>query len=57
VDFGAYHHMDATHDILSFFTACNGPPILMGDNSPIEVTEKGRVEIDHGSFEKILHVP
>jgi hypothetical protein len=29
----------------------------VGDDSPIKVVEKGRVELDHGSFEKILHVP
>jgi hypothetical protein len=57
VDSGASHHMAATQDILSSLIACNGPPILMGDDSPIEVVEKGRVELDHGSFENVLHVP
>jgi hypothetical protein len=41
VDSGASHHMETTKDILSFVTACMGPPILMGDDSPVEVTEKG----------------
>jgi hypothetical protein len=57
MDSGASHHMDTTHDILYSLTACNGPPILMGDGSPIEVTGKGRVELDHGIFENVLHVP
>jgi hypothetical protein len=34
--------------ILSFVTACTRPPILMGDDSPVEVIEKWRVELDHG---------
>jgi hypothetical protein len=57
VDSCASHHMAATHDILSSLTACNGPPILMGDDSSIEVVGKGRVELDRGSFENVLDVP
>ena len=37
--------------------ACKGPPIPMGDNSSIEVTGKGRIELTNGSFENVLHVP
>jgi hypothetical protein len=37
--------------------ANKGPPILMGDNSPVEVTDKGRIELTNGSFENVLHVP
>ena len=29
----------------------------MGDDSLIEVTKKGRVELLHGGFEDVLHVP
>jgi hypothetical protein len=29
----------------------------MGDNSPVEVTDKGRIELTNGSFENVLHVP
>jgi hypothetical protein len=29
----------------------------MGDNSPIEVTDKGRIELTNKSFENVLHVP
>jgi hypothetical protein len=49
--------MENTKDILSSITTCSGPPILMGDDSPIEVTGKGRVEPDHGSFQNVLHIP
>jgi hypothetical protein len=29
----------------------------MGDNSPVEVTDKGRIELTNGSFENVLHIP
>ena len=29
----------------------------MGDNSSVEVTDKGRIELTNGSFENVLHVP
>jgi hypothetical protein len=37
--------------------ACKFPPILMGENSPVEVTDKGRIELTNKSFENVLHVP
>jgi hypothetical protein len=30
---------------------------MMGDNSPVEVTNKGRIELTNGSFENVFHVP
>jgi hypothetical protein len=57
VDSGASHHMDASKAIYSSLDACKGPPILMGDNSSAEVTDKGRIELTKGSFENVLHVP
>jgi hypothetical protein len=57
VDSGASHHMAATKEVYSSLDACKGPPILMGDNSPVEVTDKGRIELTNGSFENVLHVP
>eukprot|EP00253_Pinus_taeda_P020328 PITA_20328 len=49
--------MAAAKEVYSSLDACKRPPILMGDDSPIDVTEKGRVELLHGSFEDVLHVP
>jgi hypothetical protein len=49
--------MDASEAIYSSLDACKGPPILMGDNSFVEVTGKGRIELTNGSFENVLHVP
>jgi hypothetical protein len=33
------------------------PPILMGDDTLMEVTGQGIVELQHGIFENVLHVP
>jgi hypothetical protein len=57
IDSGASHHMAATKVVYSSLDACNGPPIFMGENSPVEVTDKGRIELTNGSFENVLHVP
>jgi hypothetical protein len=57
IDYGASHHMAASKAVYSSLDACKGPPILMGDNSPVEVTDKGRIELTNGSFENMLHVP
>jgi hypothetical protein len=43
--------------VYSSLDACKGPLILMGDNSSIEVTGKGRIELTNGRFENVLHVP
>jgi hypothetical protein len=57
VDSGASHHMAASKAIYYYLDACKVPPILMGDNSSVEVTGKGRIEPTNGSFENVLHVP
>jgi hypothetical protein len=57
IDLGASHHMDTSKAIYYSLDACKGPPIMMGDNSSIEFTDKGRIELTNGSFENVLHVP
>jgi hypothetical protein len=57
VDSGKSHHMDSSEEAYFSLDACKGPPILMGDNSSVEVTSKGRIELTNGSFENVLHVP
>jgi hypothetical protein len=54
---GASHHMAASKAIYSSLDACKGSPILMGDNSSVEVTDKGMIELNNESFENVLHVP
>jgi hypothetical protein len=49
--------MDASKAIYYSLDACKGPPILMGDNSSVEVTDKGRIELTNRSFENVLHIP
>jgi hypothetical protein len=56
-DSRASHHMDATKEVYSSLDACKCPPILMGDNSPVEVTDKWMIELTNKSFENVLHVP
>ena len=29
----------------------------MGEDSPVDITDKGRIKLNHGSFEDVLHVP
>jgi hypothetical protein len=48
--------MENKNYILSSVTACTRPLILVGDDSPVGVTEKRRVELNHGIFENFLHV-
>jgi hypothetical protein len=57
VDSGASHHLVSTKEVYSSLEACKVPFILMGDDSPVEVTNKGRIELTNGSFENVLHVP
>jgi hypothetical protein len=54
---GASHPMAATKEVYFSLDTCKGPPILMGENCPDEVTCKGRIELTKGSFENVLHVP
>jgi hypothetical protein len=49
--------MVAKKEICCSLDACKGPHILMGDNSPVKVNGKGRIELTNRSFENVLHVP
>jgi hypothetical protein len=57
VDSGASHHMATSKAIYYSLDACKSPPILMGDNSSVKFTGKGRIECTNESFENVLHVP
>jgi hypothetical protein len=57
VDSGESHHMAASEILYYSLDACKGPPIMMGDNTSIEVTDKGRIELTNESFENVMHVP
>jgi hypothetical protein len=49
--------MDSTKEVYYSLDACKVSSILMGDNSPVEVTDKGRIELTNKSFGNVLHVP
>ena len=49
--------MAATKEAFSSLDVCKSPPILMGDDSPVEITGKGKIELNHCSFENVLYVP
>jgi hypothetical protein len=49
--------MAATKEVYSSLDAYNGHPILMGGNSSIEATDKGRIELTNEIFENVLHIP
>jgi hypothetical protein len=57
IDSSASHHMAAKEEVFTSLSSCAGPPILMGDDTPIAVAGEGRVELPNGSFENLLHVP
>jgi hypothetical protein len=57
LDSGASHHMETTNNVLFSIYVDTCPPILMGDDTPVEVIGQGRVELPHRSFENVLHVP
>ena len=57
IDPGASYHMATSKDTFSSLQPCNSPPILMGDDTPIKVCGKGRVDLDNGCFENVLNVP
>jgi hypothetical protein len=57
VDSRESQHMESKKEFYYSLDACKGPPILMGNKSPIEVTDKGRIELTNKSFENVLHIP
>jgi hypothetical protein len=44
-------------EVFTSLSSSSRPPILMGDDTPIEIAGKGRVETPYGSFENVLHFP
>jgi hypothetical protein len=57
VDSSASHHMATKKEVHSSLDEFKGPPILMGGNSLVEVTSKGRIELTNGSFKNVPHIP
>lgn len=57
LDSGASDHMAASKDSFSSLEPCTNPPILMGDDKPIQVCGKGVIDLEHGYFQNVLQVP
>jgi hypothetical protein len=57
LDLGATHHMASSNRLFSYLETCFEPPIFMGDDSLVEVCGRGRVSLDHGYFEDVIHDP
>ena len=50
IDSGATHHIEMKDEFFSSLSPCSRPPILMGDDTPVEVAGEGRVEIHNCIF-------
>jgi hypothetical protein len=37
IDYGASHDMESKEEVFTSLSSCSGPPILMGDDTPIAV--------------------
>jgi hypothetical protein len=57
IDSGASHHKEFKEEVFTSLSSCSGPPILMGDDTPVAIEGEGRVELHNGSFDNFLHVP
>ena len=55
--FGASRHMVSTKEALFSLEILKGPPIVLGDDSLTNSLGKGRIDLDHGSFNNVLYVP
>ena len=53
----ASRHMVLTKETFYTLDMSKGPPIFLGDDSLTNSFGKGRIDIDHGSFNNVLYVP
>ena len=49
--------MVSTKETFSSLDMLKGPPIVLGDDSLTDSWGKGRIDLDHGSFNNVLYVP
>ena len=56
-DSGASRHMVLTRETFSSLDDSKGPKILLGDEFVTKSKGKGRIDLDHGSFNDVLYVP
>jgi hypothetical protein len=49
--------METKKEVFTSLISSSRTLILMGDDTPVVVAGKGRVELHNGCFENVLHVP
>jgi hypothetical protein len=49
--------MTDKEEVFTSLSSCSRAPILMGDDTPVAVEGKGRVQLHNGCSENFLHVP
>ena len=57
IESGASRHMVLTKETFSSLEMSKGPPIVLGYDSLTDSLGKGRIDLDHGSFNNVLYVP
>ena len=57
IDSRASNHMVESRESFSSLQYFDGPSIQMGNNSKIQAKGKGSINIEHGKFKDMLHVP
>ena len=57
IDSRPSRHMVLTRENFSSHDNSKGPKIVLGDDSVIDSMGKGRIDIDHGSFNDALYAP
>ena len=56
IDSRAARHMGLTREAFSSLDDSNGPNILFGDKYKTKSKGKGRIDLDHGSFNNVFYV-
>ena len=56
IDSRASRHMVSTRETFSSLDDSKGPKIVLGDDSVTDSMGKGRIDLDHGSFNDVLYV-
>ena len=57
LDSGASYHMTSSKDVFTSMEPCNSPPILMGDDTLLQVGRKVTIDLDVGQLTNVLCVP
>ena len=57
IDSGASRHMVSTKEAFSSLDMSKFPPIVLGYDSLTNSLGKGKIDLNHGSFNNVLYVP